>query len=73
MLLPAGSKALTWTVAALILAALALSAPTSPGFAAAAAPLVRDEDEALVSAPENTWLMTADGAAARRARLSAPA
>ena len=51
MLLRAALRALIWTVAALILAGLALSALTSPGVAAAAAPLVCDGGAALVPAP----------------------
>ena len=51
MLLRAALRALIWIVAALILACLALSALTSPGIAAAAAPLVCDGGAALVPAP----------------------
>ena len=50
MLLRAALKAAMWTVAALILAGLALSALTAPGVAAAAAPLVCGSGAELVPA-----------------------
>ena len=52
MLLRAALRALAWTVAAMVLAGLALSALTSPGVAAMAAPLVCESGATLVPLPE---------------------